>query len=277
MSSNTFGDDGTSSGSGTSGTTSTSTGGTTGSTGTSTDGPTSAETDPEGGSFIPDLDDGGAGGDCDPGLQDCPEGEKCTAYVSTPGYCCVDANKCVEIIGDKQFGDYCQRENDNDDCAKGLFCMTKTSGGEGQGVCLQMCDVNNPGSCLDAGQVDASCIAFNDGTLPLCESSCHPFEEDCEEPAGCYPVGFDWYCALPPWDPALEGWDCYALLSCEPGLYCGPGDVQADCDSEKCCTPFCDVSGDGPGCPQPGEECVPFYEQGMTPPGYEDVGTCGIP
>ena len=47
--------------------------------------------------------DFGSGG-CNPGLQDCPEGEKCTAYVTTPGYCCVDANKCVPIIGDGQLG-----------------------------------------------------------------------------------------------------------------------------------------------------------------------------
>ena len=74
------------------------------------------------------LPDGGATNTCDPAQQDCPDGEKCTGYVVEAGACCVDANKCVPVIGENQLGDPCERGADNDDCAVGLFCMTKTSG-----------------------------------------------------------------------------------------------------------------------------------------------------
>ena len=55
------------------------------------------------GGFFPDMPDQGTG--CLPGVaDDCPDGEKCSAYVMEPGYCCVDTNACVPIIGDKQYG-----------------------------------------------------------------------------------------------------------------------------------------------------------------------------
>lgn len=233
-----------------------------------------------GSGFIPGIDDSFAVGTCDPGLQDCPEGEKCTAYVMTPGYCCVDANKCVEDKGDKQLGDVCTRGPENDDCDKGLFCMTKTSGDTGEGVCLAFCDINNAASCQDAGLPDADCIAFNDGILPLCQDDCDPLAQDCTPPQGCYPVGSQGFvCTLPGYDDGKgnDDDDCYTIQSCKPGLLCANGDGQNGCGADACCTPFCDLSGDGSECGDAMEECVAYYEEGMAPPGYEDVGICFIP
>jgi hypothetical protein len=59
---------------------------------------------------------------------------------------------------------------------------------------------------------------------------------------------------------------------------CAAADVVEGCVGfSGCCTPFCDVSVGGDPCPALTEECVPFYEPGMAPPGLEDVGFCSIP
>jgi hypothetical protein len=223
------------------------------------------------------------GGDCHPGLQDCPEGEKCTAYVQTPGYCCVDANKCVEVIGDKQLGDPCDRMPENDDCDVGLFCMTKTSGDTGEGVCLAFCDVDNPASCTDAGLPDANCIGFNDGVLPICQDPCDPLTQDCTQPQGCYGAGNGFICTLPGYDEGKgnDGDDCYTVQSCKAGLLCVAGEGQEGCQSDYCCTPFCECDPDMPnGAPAPEcsgqEQCICYFSE-MAPPQYETVGLCYTP
>jgi hypothetical protein len=220
-------------------------------------------------------------------MQDCPDGEKCTAYVETPGYCCVDRNKCVEVIGDKVFGDVCNRMPENDDCAKGLFCMTKTSGDTGEGVCLIFCDINNPASCADAGLPDAGCIAFNDGVLPLCELACDPLAQDCPDPQGCYAVGAQGFvCTLPGYDDGKgnDNDDCYTIQSCKPGMLCANGMGQDGCQSDSCCTPFCTCDVDNPNgdgdamdqCSGAAEECLCYFTE-MAPPEYATVGLCYIP
>jgi hypothetical protein len=44
-----------------------------------------------------------------------------------------------------------------------------------------------------------------------------------------------------------------------------------------CCLPFCDTADDPAMCPGAGQECIPWYEMGTAPPGFEQVGICGIP
>jgi hypothetical protein len=219
---------------------------------------------------------------CDPGKQDCPEGEKCTAYVMTPGYCCVDANKCVPVIGDKQLGDVCQRGEDNDDCAEGLFCMTKTSGDPGEGVCLAFCDIDEPNACDDLGLLHPNCIEFNDGVLPLCEGQCNPIDPDCPDPQGCYAVGEWFICSLPSFEgPWYDDDGCFTIQSCAPGLHCAPGTETNGCMSNDCCTPWCDVSQgamNNPACPDAAEQCVQWDWGGEEiPSGFEDVGYCRLP
>jgi hypothetical protein len=220
---------------------------------------------------------------CSPGLQDCPDDEKCTGYVMTPGYCCVDANKCVEIIGDKQLGDVCERMPENDDCAKGLFCMTKTSGDTGSGVCLAYCDINSPGACADAGLPDAKCIPFNDGELPLCEVPCDPLTQDCVQPQGCYGASDGFVCTLPGYEDGKgnDNDDCFTVQSCKPGLLCANGMGQEGCQSDRCCTPFCECDPDNPnGVPAPecsgAEQCLCYFAENA-PPEYLTVGLCYTP
>jgi len=221
--------------------------------------------------------DGGFANTCDPAAQDCPDGEKCTGYVQEPGYCCVDSNKCVPIIGDKLLGEPCTRGVDNDDCGLGLFCMAKTSGSEGEGVCLAFCNAATQ-DCGDHGLPGAECIAFNDGTLPLCQDSCDPVLQDCTMPLGCYGVGDQGFvCAQPGFDEGLgnDGDACYTIQSCKPGLGCTNAEALEGCDASRCCSPYCDLDEPDP-CTAP-ESCVPYYDAGTAPPGYEHIGLCAIP
>jgi hypothetical protein len=227
---------------------------------------------------------------CDPGLQDCPEGQKCTAYLMTPGYCCVDANKCVPIIGDKQHDEQCTRGEDNDDCAEGLFCYPGTTSGDtGPGVCMSFCDIHDASSCDGINEwcgETSDCIAYNDGIMPLCnERVCDPEAQDCTTPLVCMydsndPLYFK--CRLPPQPGTLtkEGEDCAYVGHCEPGLTCAGATVLEGCDAEACCTSFCDLDEGGannPKCTATGEECVAYFQQGQVPACYEQLGICALP
>jgi len=224
--------------------------------------------------------DGGVVGECDPGLQDCPNpDEKCTAYATEPGSCCVDATKCVPIIGDKSWGESCERFEENDDCAKGFFCLTATSGGTGEGVCLEFCVPNAPNQCQSDG---STCQSFHDGILPLCAESCDPVLQDCPNVMGCYAAFDDFICVnLDQAGAGDDGDECHAIQSCVPGLVCvSPDAYGPGCTGEACCTAFCDVNDGGagnPACVNPAHECVPWWAPGQAPPGRDDVGACIIP
>ena len=225
--------------------------------------------------------DGGIEGGCIPGkLDDCADNEKCSAYVMEPGYCCVDTNTCVPILGDLEFGDECTRTDMNDDCGNGLFCMTQTSGSTGMGVCLQFCDVTNATDCADKGLPDANCVSFNDGVLPLCEDACDPLAQDCANSNfGCYAVGDQGFtCTLPGFDNGLgnDADECFTIQSCKPGLICTDGASVTGCTADTCCTQFCDLSDGNAGCTDAMEVCEAYYEPGTAPPEYTNVGVCEI-
>lgn len=224
--------------------------------------------DDDGGFITPP--DGGIVGQCDPAAQDCPKGQKCTSYVQTAGSNTVDATQCVEIIGDDQWGEQCERMEGNDTCAAGFFCMTDVSGNTGEGRCLEYCEVNQP--CEFGGE----CFAFNDGALPVCEVTCNPLASDCPSGQGCYAAFDDFVCAIPGAASGQggDGDPCSTIQSCNPGLVCRAG--TAGCAAEAvCCTPYCDLSEGNTGCTEPDESCVQALED--PPPGLEDVGYCAIP
>ncbi|MCX4245871.1 hypothetical protein [Paraliomyxa miuraensis] len=238
-------------------------------TGSGDQGVTSNVDDDTAGSFLLPPD-GGVVGQCDPYLQDCPKGEKCTSYVATPGQETVDATKCVPIIGDDLWGEACERFEDNDTCAPGYFCMTDVSGHTGMGTCLEYCSVEVP--CENGGE----CFPFNDGVLPVCEVLCDPILQDCPAGQGCYAAFDNFVCAMPG-APAGQGGDgdpCYTIQSCDPGLICRGGTAGCPMDG-ACCTPVCELSGPPDQCTDPAEDCVPALDD--PPPGLQDVGYCGVP
>jgi hypothetical protein len=221
---------------------------------------------------------------CEPAFQDCPEGEKCTATTVADGYCCVDANTCVPIIGQKQLYESCTRIEDNDDCAPGLFCLPRGSSGDtGEGVCFAFCDSGDSGSCDDLLMQAAECVEYNDGILPLCEHQCDPLLQDCPGDALiCYDAGgVGFKCRLPLQDAEGDGGPCVSDQGCQKGLTCGTSSSQENCNSTGCCTPRCECDPnepqgvDAPECTG-NELCVCVYQQNP-PPMYEIIGLCALP
>ena len=196
---------------------------------------------------------------CVPGIGDCPDGQKCLPYIKEEGGCCVDANMCVTITGDKQLGEPCSPELYSDDCAKDLYCIDGEPGVASSGHCKALCDGSDIESCVDNGIADTLCLAFNDGALPLCTSECHPLRPDCAEGEGCYWGGV-FFCHKTVFDPGKgkEGDDCGTINGCSPGMLCNVATVLEGCESSYCCTMFCDLEGDGGEC-EGGEACVAMF------------------
>ncbi len=219
-------------------------------------------------SFIGQPDDGNVEAMCDPGLQDCPKGQKCTSFVSTPGGRTVDSTHCVDVSGDHVFGEECTRVEGDDDCAAGFFCMTDVSGHTGMGICLEFCVVNQP--CENGGE----CFPFNDGALPLCEVTCDPLVQDCTPGQGCYAAFNNFVCAVPgaPDGMGGDGDPCATIQGCSPGLICRTGTNGCASDS-GCCTPVCDLADDQ--CTDPAEDCIQALDD--PPPNLQGVGYCGVP
>ena len=225
------------------------------------------------------IPDAGITTSCRPELaDDCPEGQKCTAYSLDEGGCCVGANKCVPILGDRQLGESCTRTTDNDDCGDRLFCMTRTSGDVGPGTCLLMCDWTAPDSCPEIFGGPATCLPLNGGVLPVCERNCHPLLDECPADYGCFPVGnAGFFCAPSTPDGAgMAGDSCFTISSCAPGFACRSGASQAACVHDRCCTPICHVKDQEGPCVAP-ETCVPYYDPDDAPrPELAGIGYCGV-
>jgi hypothetical protein len=221
------------------------------------------------GGFI-EQPDGGVTGQCSPSDQDCPRGEKCTSFVSTPGGETVDATKCVPETGNAVAGESCTREAENDDCAAGFFCMTDVSGHTGMGFCLEYCDTD-VGTCEFGG----NCFGFNDGALPVCQVTCDPILQDCSPGLGCFAAFDNFVCAQPgfPEGGGGDGDPCATIQGCQPGLVCSS--ITEDCQATSCCSPICELSGGGAECENAAEMCIQALDN--PPPSLQDVGVCGVP
>jgi hypothetical protein len=221
--------------------------------------------------------DGGVSGQCDPMAQDCPEGEKCTAYSNTEGQPW-NANKCVPDDGDGQAGDPCDIEGGKytgiDNCDVGLICLMTDDMGLG-GACVEFCNARM--TCDNGG----TCAIYNDGSLPICLVTCDPLVQDCPMGQGCYASATtnDFVCFKysgmdgegAPGDP------CNYLNQCQPGTACLDPTAVEGCGAEAgCCSPFCDLSDPDPNANcNPTEMCEAWYTD--PPPAYVNVGVCAIP
>jgi hypothetical protein len=211
---------------------------------------------------------------------ECPDGEKCTAYSTEPGYWNVDAAKCVPIIGTKQRGEVCTRYAENDDCDEGLFCMPETTPGDtGPGVCMEFClhADDHADMCPDG----FFCPAAGDTVLYLCYQKCHPLLQDCPHDWACYYYRHDVFLCSLAAGAGNDGDECGGGWNCVPGLDCVPAEDLWGCeDNYGCCTPLCDLDAGDPHalCDiANGEACQPWYEPGAAPPGLQNVGYCGLP
>jgi len=222
--------------------------------------------------FVPDMADTGDTA-CDPFMQDCPAGEKCVPYASSGGTW--DANKCVQVTGDAQPGDSCIWDGPSagtDNCGEDSICWDAMDvDGVAVGVCTPFCDGSADNPICDP---QTSCLIANEGAITLCITTCDPLLQDCAEGLGCYWANSDFNCVFTT-DGSGEGQPCGYINDCAPGNLCAAADALPECAGSSCCAAYCDLAS--PDCLTAGTECVTFFEEGLAPPGYEDVGICVLP
>jgi len=219
---------------------------------------------------------------CDIWEEDCPDGMKCMPWANDGGSSW-NSTKCVEIAPDpKQVGEPCTVEESGvsgiDDCDIHSMCWY-VDPDTLMGECVAFCvgDEANP-SCEDP---NSYCALSGEGVLILCLPTCHPLEEPCPPDEVCVPGwGSELFCVFDAsGDAGAAGDPCEFVNACNPGLFCASVDYVPDCEGNiGCCTPFCDLLAADP-CPGavPEVECIPWFEEGQAPPGYETLGVCGVP
>ena len=118
--------------------------------------------------------------------------------------------------------------------------------------------------------------------LPICLPGCDPLAQDCEGSNLCIPSTSDdgFVCVLDAsGGMSPYGTPCMYANACNPGLMCIVSEAvpEPDCASASyCCSPICDTDATN-SCPGTGQECESLYEEGMAPPGYENIGVCAVP
>ena len=218
--------------------------------------------------------------ECDPWVQDCPDGQKCAPWANDGGTSW-NALKCVDVMPNAgQPGDECTVEGSGvsgiDSCEKASMCWN-VSQETGKGTCVAFCTGSEEASsCADP---DTTCVVANMGVLILCLTSCDPLTQNCPNMDLCIPqpMGDLFVCVLDAsGDMGKQNDPCEFANACDPGLICANPALATECDpmSGGCCLPFCDIMN--PDCTNQGAMCLPWYDMGMAPPGLENVGVCGI-
>jgi hypothetical protein len=243
-----------------------------GSSDTSADGSTSTgDADPWPPGFIGDPDGGPGSIECDIWAQNCPPGEKCMPWADDGGVSW-NATRCSPLAPDPaQTGESCTVEGSGvsgiDTCDAASMCWN-VDPETNEGTCIAFCvgTENNP-ICTEPGHV---CSVHNDGVLILCVPKCDPIAQDCPDGDACYPVDQAFVC-MP---------DCCGEMGAygDPCEFANaPPSAVPDCSSDVgCCTTFCHLNEEN-WCPGAGQECLPWFEPGQAPFGYEHVGLCAVP
>jgi hypothetical protein len=220
--------------------------------------------------------------ECSTYQQDCPEGEKCQPYA-TEGFQ-HNATGCFPLAQRPiPEGSSCTVNFDDgltDLCDVGLSCRDD--------VCRPLCTCESDG--VSEACPDATPVCINPGTAaPVCIPACDPTEADtCPNGQACYyisdiPEENPFICvpdASGP-DSGTYGSFCEFVNACDPGLLCVVGTAVPGCNSDECCTAFCDLGepAASQSCPgfAEGQQCIPFFSAGFAPEGYDHVGFCSIP
>lgn len=232
------------------------------------------------GNFIV-MTDGGGGGikECDIWAQDCPPGQKCMPWADDGGSSW-NATKCSEIDANPGLeGDPCTVEGSavagQDSCGAGLLCWYFDQ--DNNGTCIDMCTGSPDAPVCDGGQ---TCDITNNGVLILCLDTCDPLIQSCPDGQICFFGLNDFICDFDAsGDMGMYGDPCAYINVCDYGLFCATPESVPGCDNgDGCCSPYCDLTEPN-NCPgkDGGQECVPWFEEGMAPPGQENVGACAVP
>ncbi len=235
------------------------------------------------GSFILMPDGGGAGvKECSNWDQDCPEGQKCMPWADN-GSNAWNATKCVPVDPAKgQPGDTCTTMGGGvsglDTCDLGVMCWD-VKPDTMMGTCVAQCTGSEAAPMC--GQ-ETTCFVSNDGVLNLCLPICDPLAQDCPSENLCIPNPQNnevFTCVLDASGDAGKAFDpCEFINACDKGFLCANVMLGMECmpDAIGCCLPFCDTT-EPAMCPGVGQECTPWYDMGTAPPGFENVGICGVP
>ena len=234
--------------------------------------PTSDSTD-----FVPDIPSEPES--CDPWGEGCPEGEKCVPYASSGGGNW-DAHKCVPILGDAAPGEPCTSTGTmeaTDNCDATSICWdVQEVDGELVGYCAAQCTGTPDDPMCEPGSL---CQIGGDSTLALCIPICDPLEQDCTIPTtACYWANHGFQCIFTT-ENILAGEPCGFVNDCAPGLMCVTGEGLPVCESDACCTSYCELGLGDASCEAavPGTVCSAFWEEGAAEPGYEHIGICVSP
>ena len=225
------------------------------------------------------MPDGGNVGsiDCDVYKQDCPPGQKCTAWAEGGGGAW-NATKCVTVTGDGAPGEPCTAPEGGvagiDDCALGAMCWDVDF--DNHGTCIALCT-----GSWDAPKCPPKSACYAGEVLNLCIPNCNPLLQDCPGDDLCIPNpdGTDFTCTLDASRDQGQANDaCEFANACDKGLMCldtALTSIACEPGSIGCCTPFCTFPGSP--CPNPDQQCVQFFDPMTVPPGYESIGVCAIP
>lgn len=222
-------------------------------------------------------DGGGQTFECDVIAQDCPVGEKCSPWANDGG-AVWNATRCSPIDPEPDpLGAPCTVEgaavSGIDSCERGAQCWAvdpRTL----EGVCVAMCGGDSSDPVCD--DPETTCVIANGGAIALCLPSCDPLLQDCAEALACTSSPGDGGFACMPLGgvPVVDGDACEHLNVCAAGSVCAIAEAVPDCvGAWGCCTPYCDLTVPG-SCTAPGTQCVPWWEEGVGPPQFDDEGLC---
>ena len=216
--------------------------------------------------------------ECDLWAQDCPDCEKCVPWAKDGGSSW-NAVKCAPIDpSPKKPGESCVAPEGGvagvDDCELGAMCWD-VDAETNEGTCIGLCDgTPEEPTCAEPA---TSCVITNDAVLTLCLPMCDPLLQDCPDGQVCFSHSDAFICVIDASGEAgAYGDPCEYANACDPGLMCVEPEHVPDCMTGGCCTPFCDTTMPN-ACPGDGQECIPWFEEGMAPEGYENIGVCGVP
>lgn len=213
----------------------------------------------------------------------CEPGTKCNPYADDGG-AFWNALGCFPLDRDPVgVGSPCTVEGHPasgvDDCEAGAMCWD-VDPDTNEGVCRPFC-TGSEGNAICENPGTTCATAFDD-VVNLCLAVCDPLLQDCLQNYACAPLDEAFVCALDVSGGGEGGYgsDCDAFNACNPGLFCASPPQVPDCSGAAagCCTEFCDMSDPNVECAgsASGQECIRWFDEGQAPPGYEDVGYCGL-
>jgi hypothetical protein len=218
--------------------------------------------------------------ECDPWIQDCPEGEKCGPW-NNDGSNTPAGTRCLPVARDPAgVGEPCTAETLwIDDCEVGARCSSLMGWPGPDHICIALCAGCSDAPVCPEGSVCVSSTAGVPLALNLCIPECNPLEDACPSGSNCHykpDYGCEFLCGPPVPSPIADGEPCTYVNDCEPGSGCVEAEVFGlACEGEQCCTPFCDSSdpaGDN-ACEAltPGLSCVSLCDRHA-----HAIGVCGV-